>query len=94
MKQRLFAALAASALLTATAGMVLADPISGPNPGNPQAANSNNCIAVFSSGVTANGQAAGGTLGQGNNTPGQTGPAHGARGEEIKGLQATCNQNR
>lgn len=51
-----------------------------PNPGTPQSAHSNNCIAIFASHATHNGQAP--TLG--------SNAAHGARGQEIKALQAAC----
>ncbi|HSX18135.1 MAG TPA: hypothetical protein VLE51_02150 [Candidatus Saccharimonadales bacterium] len=52
------------------------------NPGSPQATNSNNCIAYYSAGAIHNGQAP--TLGQGGD------PSQGTRGDEIKGLQASC----
>ena len=53
------------------------------NPGNQQSASSNNCIAIYSAQVIHNGQHI--TLGQGGD------PSHGTRGDEIKGLQALCN---
>jgi hypothetical protein len=53
---------------------------------------SGNCIAVASSAVQHNGTHPGGTLGEGNNEEGQTGPNHGARGDEIKALQDECNK--
>lgn len=80
-----------AALVALGAGSAVAAPVSEPNPGTPNSAKSANCIAVFSSGVTANGRAPGGTLGEGNNAPGQTGPSGGARGDEIKALQEACN---
>ena len=91
MKRAIFSVIAGAALLASTGGAVFADPPgSGPNPGNPQSTNSDNCIASASSALTGNGNDAGGTLGEGNNSPGQTGPSHGVRGAEIKGLQALC----
>jgi len=72
------AGLIAGALMAGSLGVASADHLS--NPGNPQADNSNNCIAVFSSQVIKNGSFP--TLGQ--NASG------GARGAEIKLLQATC----
>ena len=58
------------------------------------AAESDDCIGTISSGVQANGTHEGGTLGEGNNVDGgdNSGPHHGARGDEIKGLQDTCNK--
>jgi len=87
MKRQIIAAVAAGALMLSVAGAASAD--FGPNENSkPQ---SDNCIAIFSSGVTGNGTAPGGTLGEGNNAAGQTGPSGGARGAEIKALQAACN---
>jgi hypothetical protein len=49
----------------------------------PSPANANaNCVGLASSGATHNGQFT--TLGQGGD------PSHGARGDEIKGFQASC----
>jgi hypothetical protein len=83
--------------LSATAGVALlgfsslaaAAPVSGPNP-NSQAANSGNCVAEASSGVTHNGLHGGETLGVGNNVSGNDNTSHGQRGDEIKALQASC----
>jgi len=78
MKRRLIIAGIAAALALLPAAAVSAD--LGVNPGTEQSGNSNNCIAIFSSFYTANGQAP--TLG--------VNAAHGTRGDEIKGLQASC----
>ena len=65
------------------AGPAFADPSGlSPNPSDQNSSNSNNCIAYYSAQWTHNGQA--GTLGQGGD------PSHGTRGDEIKGLQASC----
>ena len=75
--------IAAATLALGVAGPAFADPSGvASNPGSPNSGSSNNCIATFSSGSTHNGQAP--TLGQGGD------PSHGTRGDEIKGLQATC----
>ena len=57
------------------------------------AAKSDNCVAIYSSGVQHNGTDPGNTLGEGNNPDRgeNSGPNHGARGNEIKGLQDSCN---
>ena len=86
MKRGIMAFTAATMLALSMAGTTLA--ADGNN-----AAKSENCIATASSGVQHNGTHPGGTLGEGNNPDGgeNSGPNHGARGDEIKGLQDTCN---
>jgi hypothetical protein len=81
MKRGLMAFAAAGMLAVSMAG------------GASAAAKSENCIATASSGVQHNGTHAGGTLGEGNNVDRgeNSGPNHGARGAEIKGLQDSCN---
>ena len=85
-----------AAMITATALLALARqgppaPVVEPNPGTSNAAKSGNGIAVGSSALTKNALNPNGTLGKGNNLPGQTGPSGGARGDEIKAAQEACN---
>jgi hypothetical protein len=81
MKKRIAITIGAAALVLGTAGSASAAPSGlADNPNSKPA--TTNCIAVYSSGSTHNGQAT--TLGQGGD------PSHGARGAEIKGLQASC----
>jgi hypothetical protein len=78
------------ALITFGAAALLSISLVG---GASAAAKSDNCIAIASSGVQHNGTDPGGTLGEGNNADGgaNSGPNHGARGDEIKALQDACN---
>jgi hypothetical protein len=73
---------AATTLAIGMGGAAFAAPAGlQPNPSDQNSANSDNCIAYYSAQWTHNGQ--GDTLGQGDSS-------HGQRGDEIKGLQATC----
>ena len=72
---------------TAALGLTLAAPALAAPPGvefrtPPNAGSNANCVGLASAGATHNGQAA--TLGQGGD------PSHGARGAEIKAIQAAC----
>ncbi len=99
MRRRLATLLAIAVTMTtmvavsAGAAFAVAEPGDRFNPGNEHAYESGNCIAFGSSFYTHNGLASGGTLGEGNNYPGQTGPSGGARGEEIKYYQGLCAGN-
>ena len=91
MRQMFVVLSVAAAMVVGSAGAALAvEPVDRWNPGTPHAYESANCIAVASSDVTHNGLASGGTLGEGNNYPWQSGPSGGARGEEIRFLQGLC----
>lgn len=81
MKKRIAIIIGAAALAIGVAGSASAAP-SGVDTNPNSKPDTTNCIAVYSSGATHNGQAP--TLGQGGD------PSQGARGDEIKGLQASC----
>lgn len=84
LKRRLITAGAALAISLSMFDGVMADPPGVAWDANENnSANSKNCIAYYSAPHRHNGQA--GSLGQGGD------PSHGTRGDEIKGLQATCN---
>jgi hypothetical protein len=81
--RRILSVLAVTALMAATmvamAGLAYATPVQGPNPGDPNAGTSENCVGSLSSAITGNGA----TI----RDEGQSG----TRGDHIKSLQTSCN---